>query len=370
MWTIKEVKERGRESFKSNYWRCVLVAFIIALLSGGGVAFNTGVPGSTGAGFTGSSYNSSDDSYEHYTDDYRPEKPDRPERGEAPDMDFEFGPEFEFDGDYDYDDSYDYDYDYDFDDEDYGSGIYYDIDGLDDVQDALNDISRSARDEIPAAAIAIGVFVFLIVFIVIFAIAMTLSVFIINPIIVGGDRFFVKNLDEKAVVSNFAYAFDHNYKNIALTMFLKDLYTFLWGLLFIIPGIVKSYEYRMIPYLLADDPTMTKEQAFAISKQLMTGNKWKAFLLDLSFIGWHILSVLTLGILAIFYVEPYVYATNAALYRKLLMNRSDDFNGYYDPNAPQGAGADYTQPAATDTYTAADTSAADQITADTQNSDE
>ena len=49
----------------------------------------------------------------------------------------------------------------------------------------------------------------------------------------------------------------------------------------------------------------------------MTGNKWKAFVLDLSFIGWEILSVLTCGILTIFYVNPYILSTNAALYEKL-----------------------------------------------------
>ena len=97
-------------------------------------------------------------------------------------------------------------------------------------------------------------------------------------------------------------------------MFFRDLYTVLWTLLLIIPGIVKSYEYQMIPYLLAENPQMTKEQAFAESKRMMTGQKWRAFVLDLSFIGWNILSALTLGILGIFYVQPYMDATHAALY--------------------------------------------------------
>ena len=101
------------------------------------------------------------------------------------------------------------------------------------------------------------------------------------------------------------------------TIFLRDLFIFLWSLLFIIPGIYKSYQYRMIPFLLSEDPTMTKDQAFAESKRLMDGNKWKAFVLDLSFLGWDILSALTLGILGIFYVAPYQAHTNAALYEKL-----------------------------------------------------
>lgn len=86
---------------------------------------------------------------------------------------------------------------------------------------------------------------------------------------------------------------------------------------FIIPGIVKSYEYQMIPYLLADNPQMTKEEAFAESKRMMQGQKWNAFVLDLSFIGWDILSGMTMGILGIFYVQPYKDGTHAALYEAL-----------------------------------------------------
>ena len=85
-------------------------------------------------------------------------------------------------------------------------------------------------------------------------------------------------------------------------------------LLFIIPGIVKSYEYMMIPYLLAEHPEMTRQEAFAESKQMMDGNKWDAFVLDLSFIGWTLLGVCTFGILLVFYVEPYIYLTRAELY--------------------------------------------------------
>ena len=70
----------------------------------------------------------------------------------------------------------------------------------------------------------------------------------------------------------------------------------------------------MIPYLLADNPQMTKEQAFAESKRMMQGQKWKAFVLDLSFIGWFILTAITCGILGVFYVNPYKYMTDAELY--------------------------------------------------------
>ena len=82
------------------------------------------------------------------------------------------------------------------------------------------------------------------------------------------------------------------------------------------PGIVKSYEYRMVPYILAENPGMNRSEAFAISKQMMNGQKWDVFVLDLSFIGWHLLSGITLGIVGIFWVNPYVQATNAELYTR------------------------------------------------------
>lgn len=95
------------------------------------------------------------------------------------------------------------------------------------------------------------------------------------------------------------------------------LYIFLWSLLFIIPGIVKAYQYRMVPYILADRPELDQKEVFALSKQMMDGEKWNAFVLDLSFLGWHILGIITAGILEIFYIAPYVNLTNAQLYLTL-----------------------------------------------------
>lgn len=103
-------------------------------------------------------------------------------------------------------------------------------------------------------------------------------------------------------------------------MFLMNLYTALWSVLFIIPGIVKSYEYRMIPYLLAEKPEMDKTEAFKTSKSMMDGNKWNAFVLDLSFILWDILGIITLGLVEVFWVGPYKLLTGAALYDALKEN--------------------------------------------------
>lgn len=105
-----------------------------------------------------------------------------------------------------------------------------------------------------------------------------------------------------------------HYGNIVVTMFLMNLYITLWSLLFLIPGIIKAYEYLMIPYILADNPGMDRKEAFAISKRMMDGEKWNAFNLQLSFIGWILLSVFTCGLLGIFYVSPYMEVTMAELY--------------------------------------------------------
>lgn len=168
--------------------------------------------------------------------------------------------------------------------------------------------------------ISILLFILLIVaviFVVALVIGFALSAFLTNILEVGGCRFFIKNAEEKATVAEFAYGFKNNYMNMVGVMFLRTLYTFLWSLLFIIPGIIKSYEYRMIPYIMAENPDISSEEAFRISKEMMDGNKWDAFVLDLSFIGWDLLSILTCGILSIFYVNPYRYATNAELYLEL-----------------------------------------------------
>ena len=105
-----------------------------------------------------------------------------------------------------------------------------------------------------------------------------------------------------------------HYVNIVLTMFLRDLFTALWSLLLVVPGIVKHYEYLMVPYIIAENPAMDYKEAFQISKQMMDGEKMEAFIMDLSFLGWYLLSAVTCGLLAIFYVNPYVQASFAEMY--------------------------------------------------------
>lgn len=146
---------------------------------------------------------------------------------------------------------------------------------------------------------------------------MALKILVLNPLEIGVRRYFMEDLYAPCELDRITLGFKMNYINGVFIMFLRSLFTVLWTFLLIVPGLIKSYEYRMIPYLLAENPDLTREEAFALSRQMMDGEKWNAFLLDLSFIGWIILSAFTLGLLNIFFVNPYKGLTDAALYMAL-----------------------------------------------------
>ena len=101
-----------------------------------------------------------------------------------------------------------------------------------------------------------------------------------------------------------------------LWSFLVGLFIFLWSLLFLIPGIVKTFSYAMTPFILLDHPEMGVLDAITESRRIMNGHKWELFCLNFSFIGWWLLSILTLGILGL-WIAPYQNITNAAFYRSL-----------------------------------------------------
>ena len=144
------------------------------------------------------------------------------------------------------------------------------------------------------------------------------QIFVGNVLRVGSARFFLesRSIGQAAPIETMLTGFRYEYSKVVLTLFLQQLFITLWSLLFVIPGIVKSYEYRMIPYLLAEDPEITREEAFARSRQLMEGHKMEAFVLDLSFIGWYLLGALCCGI-GLYFVTPYVEATYAEFYTAL-----------------------------------------------------
>ncbi len=162
--------------------------------------------------------------------------------------------------------------------------------------------------------IFISIFSVVFGFIMIFVIAFT--AFLSNPVIVGKKRFYMENGERECSIGKLFFAFDKNYMNIVKVMFMQNLFIFLWSLLFIIPGIIKSYEYRMVPYILSENPDMPWRRALELSREMTRNEKFEIFVLDLSFLGWIFLGLLACFI-GLLFVQPYIDATDAQLYSKM-----------------------------------------------------
>lgn len=164
-------------------------------------------------------------------------------------------------------------------------------------------------------------FIVLVITLIAILVGLAFKAFLLNPLRVGATRYFIEAArgEKKAGdIGLIGYAFGSGrYKNTVKTMFLMDLYVFLWSLLFLIPGIIKSYEYAMIPYILAERPDLETEEVFALSRRMMMGEKFDVFILGLSFIGWMFIVLFSFGLAAVFYVGPYMNMTSAELYEVL-----------------------------------------------------
>lgn len=148
-----------------------------------------------------------------------------------------------------------------------------------------------------------------------------LTLLVGNPLEVGANRFFLESTTfHKGDVGRMGLGFSVNYGNVVLTQFLRALFTFLWSLLFVVPGIVRFYGYFAVPYILAENPNLDHDRVLKLSREMTMGYKSEIFITDLSFLGWQILNAMTLGILGIFYVTPYINGTKAEIYRFLRAN--------------------------------------------------
>lgn len=143
------------------------------------------------------------------------------------------------------------------------------------------------------------------------------KVMIINVLEVGACRFYINASLNQWDIEDLLYGFRNNYTHIVYIQLIRDIKIFLWGCLFIIPGIVKAYEYIMIPYLLAEDSSISQNRIFDLTKSMMYGEKWNYFVLELSFLGWQLLSALTFGVAGILFVDPYVKLTYAEFYLEM-----------------------------------------------------
>jgi uncharacterized membrane protein len=148
-------------------------------------------------------------------------------------------------------------------------------------------------------------------------IGLAFRIFIGYPLEVGGRRYFLKSAQYDDNSKCFTFAFmGENYGGIIPAMLLRSVFTILWALLLIIPGIIKAYAYRMVPYILAENPNIGAKRALAVSQDMTQGHKWDMFVLDLSFLGWYLLGAIAFGI-GVFFVMPYPFATEAELYLAL-----------------------------------------------------
>ncbi|MBO5209762.1 MAG: DUF975 family protein [Lachnospiraceae bacterium] len=258
MWTRKELKEKAKAALKRNYWKAVLVALVVLLIGGG-------------ASSSSSSYTAVETSSETAAD---------AQEEVVTDIVAESGSVEQA------------------------------------LENHLEEIDKLDESD-TLAVLTAYLIVFALIFVVILAFALTVSFLVYNPLLVGAQKFMLKSVDGEGEIKDLAYTFDHNYKNGVKTLFFRDLHVFLWALLFVIPGVYKKYQYYMVEYILAENPDMPYKEVLARSKEMMDGQKWKAFVLDLSFILWEILGIFTCGILDIFFTRPYMYLTRAALYREL-----------------------------------------------------
>jgi len=144
-------------------------------------------------------------------------------------------------------------------------------------------------------------------------VSICIALFVINILTVGLKKLFLKaRVTRTADIGDLFFGFS-SYGSVMKTMFFHSLYIYLWSLLFLIPGIVKSYSYYMVPYIVAENPGISTSRAFEISKKTMNGEKGKAFYMHLSFLGWYLLGLLACCI-GIVFVDPYANATYAEFY--------------------------------------------------------
>ena len=153
-----------------------------------------------------------------------------------------------------------------------------------------------------------------------------------GSISIGHDRFCLKLVDgEQAQFEDLFSAFDI-FGNAFVLNLLITLKVFAWSLLFVIPGIIAAYRYSMATYIMAENPTIAPTEAIERSKALMDGRKGDLFCLDLSFIGWALLTVLTAGIGAL-WLTPYMAVSRAAFYRSLPRSMGDRAPNGWQPQS-------------------------------------
>ena len=157
-----------------------------------------------------------------------------------------------------------------------------------------------------------------------FLLIAVINVIIGGTVQLGYAKFLLSQQDGREYAVGDLFSQFHRFGTGFAQAFLRMLYVLLWTLLLIIPGIVKGFSYAMTPFILMDHPEMTASEAIRASQKLMEGHKGDLFVLSLSFIGWNLLCVLTLGIASL-WVNPYINAAYAAFYRELTAQQREAY---------------------------------------------
>lgn len=329
------LKENAKQVLKRNFWMAILVCLVASLLGGnwtglgrsGGGRFNFG--NSFSSSGSSSSYSSGSDLSEFGSSEN--DVNEALEIIEDAIRDTEQGADFYFD------------YDSSLSEEDNVKAFF---------QDVLDYFNLTEENVIQGILIFIGVFllVFVLIGLIVTVIQFAIGSFVGAPIGVGYRRYFMRNrLGQSSFDDLFSAFSGGHYMDTVKTMFSTNIRIWGWSLLFYFPGLVKYYQYYFVPYIMAENPTISKERAREISSQMSHGHKWQMFVLDLSFLGWMMLYILeeTIlffiscgilaipGVLLIFPLAAYQQATYAELYEErreyMLMTgmvREDELVGF------------------------------------------
>lgn len=176
--------------------------------------------------------------------------------------------------------------------------------------------NNSSSAQVPQEQLYIILWIILAVFAVVWILALTYQVLVSNVVRVGYARFLLNVVDEDDYRFIDLFQGFKNYKSAVAVGFRKYITIFLYTLLFIIPGIIATYNYAMVPYIQAEHPEYSPEECMQKSKSMMYGNRWRLFCLELSFFGWALLTVLTCGVGSI-WLTPYMETAYAVFYRSI-----------------------------------------------------
>ena len=146
------------------------------------------------------------------------------------------------------------------------------------------------------------------------------EIFVLSVFKVGGTRYFIKSQTCTPKVSELLFAFNGKnkaFKNIIAVELLKSIKILLWSMVFIVPGVINSFDYVAVHYVLALCPHLKPKKALKVSKAMMKGNRIRFILMELSFIGWDIVEFLSFGILKHFYITPYKLITHDEFFTEI-----------------------------------------------------